>query len=263
MAVIFNVFAVLQAIIGVAVVGILHLLLNLFGFDYDMIGGTREAFVSLVIIAAISAYTDAKGLKGTLFYLPMWLVVIAAAIFVFSITYNGTRSVFVDGSYQYVEESLTLHKLFLYGASLLISLGYIRLSRKELAKTWQKKKTHLELLKAGMQAGEVNPQQFWEQALLVYYKPSNLFLYLNYLWKPLFANAIDGDEFLQYYRDFINLIDIDQLAKKRHKVWTSEFRTALNQAKNFNEYSHPMLALARLRNTIDQNQNPQSVEESA
>ncbi|MDX2361267.1 MAG: hypothetical protein QNK23_10705 [Crocinitomicaceae bacterium] len=248
MILIFNIQAIFQAILGVVVVGLLHLLLSLFGLDYDMIGGTREAFVSLLIIAYIAAYTDAKGLKGKLFYLPAWIVFILGAILVFNMTYGESRYNHDTGLN--VKENLAFLQSFLYGTSLLIALIHIRKSKAHLRKVWTEQKEHLNSLKAAVQEYNEIPVDFWVIASRVYFKPSIFFLYNNGIWKLLFSNSIDENEFLEYYRDFINLIDLDTLDEE-HRNNMSILKSALNKATSFQDYDHPTNSLANLASVIN------------
>jgi hypothetical protein len=237
MPIIFNVYAVLQAIIAIAILGLLHLLLQLFNFDYDLLGGTREAPFSLLVLAFVTAYTDAKGLSGRLFFLPTWVVLIIGSLFVFYITYFGAEK----NNYQ----------LFIWGISLLIIWFYLRKARKEIMIVWSKKKDALAALKNRLEATGKNDEEYWKIASQVYYKPSNLFIHANPLWKFFFKDAISGDDFLQYYRSFINTIQVDRLTNSKHREWIKELKDALNNAATFIEYMHPASAFTRLANVID------------
>jgi len=257
--VVFNIYALYQAIIGLVAVGIVHLLLLPFG--YYMIGGTREAFVSLLIIAFVSAYTDIKGLKGKLFFIRSWIIYAIASIFVFSITYSGfvmrdLNNFDINSTESlYQTESLCGYQTFIVISIFLLIVFYVLGSRKQLKKVWAKKQQNLELLKQEAAKNGSSSLSFWVLASHVFYKPSNVFLFSNRVWTKIFKNTFDGNDFTLYYREYINLIDLESIPFKNHKKWLTEFKKALNNNSIYEYYQHPPMALARLGTLIDRMQN--------
>ncbi|MDX1348685.1 MAG: hypothetical protein R3279_00480 [Putridiphycobacter sp.] len=251
MAVIFNLFALYQIVISVIALGLIHFILYFFG--YDMIGGTREAYVSLLIIAFVSAYLDVRGFKGRIFFIPTWLVAMAAAIFVYSLTYTGIKMTFEEP--YYIEESLVIHRLFLTLAIISIVCFYIFLNRKYLRIKWQRQQNLLKQLETEVKLNTIDTKQFWQKAAEVFYKPSNTFIYFNSGWQKIFPNTINEDSFIKYYQSFVNLIKEKGIPFKNHEKWTSEFKEELDKATAFELYNHPIYALARLGTLIDRMNN--------
>jgi hypothetical protein len=251
MAIIFNLYALYQIVISVIALGLIHFILYFFG--YDMIGGTREAYVSLLIIAFVSAYLDVRGFKGRLFFIPTWLVAMAAAIFVYSLTYTGIKMTFEEP--YYIEESLVGYKIFIVVSIVFITTYYILLNRKYLRKKWQHQQNLLKQFEMEVKSKTLDTKQFWQRAAQVFYKPSNTFIYFNYAWKKLFPNTINEDRFLKYYQSFVNLIKEKGIPFKNHEKWTSEFKEELDKASAFELYNHPIYALARLGTLIDRMNN--------
>jgi hypothetical protein len=247
----FNAAAFIQALIGILTAGLCHLILLPFGFD--MIGGSRELFVSLLIIAFVSAAMDIKGYKGwVIFYIPLWIVALIGAFIAFRMSNTGMRYGFHHGNFSYIHESVTGYTLFLYGSIVFIVVYYIRANRKYLPKMWEAKRTALRQLKYRVGQGTINQEECWKELSKIYWKPPNLFLHGNPVWKALYGDVPSGDEFLVFYRDFMSLIDTDKLKKDRFKTWMMEFKVSLNTAKSFSEFAYPPFALRRLGEIIDQ-----------
>ncbi|WP_298511308.1 hypothetical protein [uncultured Kordia sp.] len=237
MPIIFNIYALFQAIIGVALLGLIQLVLPLFGYNYDLIGGTKEAFISLQILALIAAYLDAKGMKGSLFFLPTWLTLIIGSIFVFYITYDS--------------DTFQKNQFILYMSSIAIVAIYVKLNQRELRKKWKKRKHTLEMLQLKIKSNSITQVEYWKIASHLLYNPSFFFLYLNPLWTKIYPNTITADEFLQYYKEFINTIDIDTIKNKRYNKWTRSLKESLNKPGTYSEYKHLTFSFSRLANTID------------
>lgn len=236
MPIVFNIYALFQAIIAFIILWVINFLISLLGYDYNLIGGTKEAFVSLQILALITAYLDVKGMKGSLFFLPTWIVLIIGSIVVFNITHDT---------------EVVSNQAFLYLSSLLIIMIYFRLNRKELKKNWIKRKEILQVLKSKMSANDISKSDYWKLASHLYYKPSYLFLHANSVWSFLYPDVITGDEFLKFYQEFINTVDIESIESNRYNRWTHQLKKSLHSAKRFSEYQHATLSFTRFANTID------------
>lgn len=70
MAIVFNLYAIAQLFFIAIAAILIHFVLMPFG--YNMISGTRELYVTLIFAMSVSVYTEFKGLKGTLFFMPVW-----------------------------------------------------------------------------------------------------------------------------------------------------------------------------------------------
>ena len=240
MPIVFNILAIFQLVVAALVIGLLHLIVKGLGFDYDMIGGSREAIVSLQIMAWLVAYLDAKGWKGQLFFLPTWIILILGSFFFF-----------LDMSHY---EEVKRYELVLYISSALIFVFYVVKTRQQLRKTWDEKKQVLAALKEKTGTGELAGRDYWILASNVYYVPtySFFYVYLNHVWKLVFSNAIDIKDFWEHYKTFLNTIDIDAIEEEKHKKWVKEFRDSLNEHGDYSTYTQPSFAFARLGTVIDQ-----------
>ena len=69
MTIIFNIYALVQALFLGIFLGILYIITEYFGFGKD-IDGDFALVYQFMFATLITAYTDLKGIKGKLFYLP-------------------------------------------------------------------------------------------------------------------------------------------------------------------------------------------------
>jgi len=249
----FNAAAVIQALAGIILIGLIHLVLLPFGFH--MIGGNRELFVSLLILAFITATMDARGYKGwVLLYIPTWIAALIGAVIAFRLTYTGTKLV-EDPSepfgMAYVPENTLGYALVLYTAIPLIVVYYIRTNRKYLVKNWETKLAALQQLSYRVEAGILTPEERWKELANVYFNPPHFFLFMNPIWKRIFGDVPSGDDFLRFYRQFMGLVDIPALEKERFIRWMTEFKAAVDEAGTFAVYQHPSFALQRLGELIN------------
>jgi len=236
MPLVFNGAAFIQAIILAACLGVLYLITETFDVG-NTINGDLAIIIQLQAAAIITLFTDIKGIKGRLFFLPTWIVALVASIFFLTNMLNS--------------ELADKYSILIYSTSLLIAIAYFYYNTKQLRKNWIKKKELMKSFKAETDNGTLFDGQFWKIASHLYYKPTGLFLHANPIWRIIYRNAIDADEFLEYYKTFIGAIDREKIDHRSHKAWNAEFNNALKEAQSFKEYAHPFMALSRLANLID------------
>jgi hypothetical protein len=234
MAIIFNIYAVIQAFIIGLVLGAVYLLMKL--FHIEDFGGTQGSAITFQVMALLAAYTDAKGIKGRIFFLPTWIILI------------GTSYVMLEGAY----DTNSYHELMLAITSLMIVLLYIKWQTTQLKKTWIKKQIALEMLESKIRTNTCTDKEYWTLASHVYYDPSTFFLFLYPIWKIVFRNAIEWNSFQDHNKRFLNSIKLETVPKERLRGWVREFRDALNTANSFKNYSHPLFAFRRLATVIDE-----------
>lgn len=237
MPVIFNIYAIVQILIGGLILAFIQWLIFLFGSDYYVLGGEMELFISVQFLTLISAYLDVKGFKGSLFYLPTWLTLLIVSII-------STYTKFSD-------KIVSNNKIIIYLYAIVFVILYIRFNRKELKKIWANKRLNLELLNSKMAENTVEPKEFWAFASKIYFKPSNLFLFLNVIWSIIYSKVIDGDEFLKFYRDFLDKVELYDLDKERHERWVSELKHSLDYDEKMKYYSHRTGSLTKLATVIN------------
>ncbi|WP_306643586.1 hypothetical protein [Sanyastnella coralliicola] len=247
--IVFNFLAIAQALIAVLVVVALHFLLQLFGLDVDLIGGTYEAWASLLIIGFVSMMTETLGLRGRIFWIPVWMLAIAGSLFMFYTwnfppRYDYFKSEYVDVNT--VPEHITV----LLGSALTIYLFF-----KRNAAYWRKKFQKASEAMAGIrhmeQTGELTMQQFWANASHAYIDPPFLFLYAYWLWKILFPNSFTDFDFIVHYRDLLSRIDMESITKSGQREYLNSFLAAVNAADSFKDYNHPGGSLKRLADAIN------------
>lgn len=238
MAIIFNIYAIFQAIVSVALLALLHLILRLFQFDYDLLGGTREASFSLQFMALVCAWMDAKGVKGHVFFIPTWIILILGSLFVLGDSFSPG----ITNMYRYT----------IYGGAIFITLFYFRKSSQHFTTRWAICTAAREELQKQMQQSGLSDKEYWQLASHLYYKPSFLFLHAYPVWAFLFSRAIDGNDFLEHYKYLINSIPVQTLVKTNHREWISELQGALNSAADISDFSAPHSGFSRLAMVIDQ-----------
>lgn len=238
MVFVFNLYAIAQLLIIGLVVGLLHLILSPFG--YDMIGGSREMYVSLIFAMTVSVYSDVKGLKGKLFYIPVWAFcgILAVVAFVMAPTFFESHSIF-----EYV---------FLWFAIIGNCIWFYKLNRLEYQKIWTQKQQALQILKETSQSENLDQKKFWILASHIYYRPGYLFFLMYPIWSKLHEGVISQKEFIQYYRDFADLIKPEYLVTERLQKRVADFKEDLAQAGNDDDLLVPDLSLSRLGNAIDE-----------
>jgi len=239
MPIVFNAYALLQAIIAVLCLGVLQLGAMIFAPEYNLIGGTNESVFSLQFMALVAAFTDARGMKGRLFFLPTWLVLVLGSLFVFHF------------SVAYYLDQVVVKTIVLYCSSAFIAIFYFVQTRLYLEKTWAKKKGALEVMKSRISQGDLTPKEYWQIASHAYYRPPALFFNSPLIWKFFFKNAIDGDDFLEHYKYFINSINTAELLNDEQRQVIREIKDALAPAQNFDSYNHPEYSLGQLGRIID------------
>lgn len=237
MPIVFNFFAIIQVIVLLLFWFFLYLITEFLGIGSN-VNDNVALIYKMLAASVITGYLDIRGLKGKLFYLPTWLVCIIVAIFFLQI---------------FLSDVLRLkHGVFVYIISVLIIWGYYALYKIALRKKWEQKKMLLLELQKKMENEEaINSEEYWTMASQVHFKPPYIFLYFGFIWKLLFKNIIDGNDFLNYYKVFLNSIDLKEVQKENHKMWIVDFKESVAKAKSFDDYEHPLFSISRLGNIID------------
>ena len=235
MPIVLNAYFIIQLIILAICLGIWYLITAYFGIGNN-INGDLALMIELLAAAVITGYTDVKGIKGRLFFIPTWIVCILGSLYILKTQFYGLES-------QY--------SLQVYISTAIILIVYYRLYKKEMRKNWERRKGLLDEFKNLSEFETSNTKKFWEMASQIYFKPPITFLFMNPLWKILYKNTLSESEFLEYYKELMSKINIDDLEKSREKRWVAELKRALTNADNFDQYTHPHLSLTRLGNIID------------
>ncbi|WP_296381468.1 hypothetical protein [Winogradskyella sp.] len=69
----------------------------------------------------------------------------------------------------------------------------------------------MQSFKVGVENETLFDGEFWKVASHLYYKPTSLFLHASQLWKIIYRNSVDANEFLEYYKTFIGAIDVEKI----------------------------------------------------
>ena len=67
----------------------------------------------------------------------------------------------------------------------------------------------------------------------------------------IYKNTYTGDQFLEFYKEFLNTIDVDSINDKRYNRWTLKLKESFKRPNKFSEYEHLPFSFSRLGNTID------------
>lgn len=231
MALIFNTYAVIQALVLALFLGILYFLSEYFNFG-NTIDGDFALVYQCMFAVVITAYMDLKGIKGKLFFIPTWIVFI---LFIILFSFQNKFSV--------------SDRYFIYTFSAIVTIVFYFKYKKTLSKNWQNRIQLLNELKNN-NAFEKNDSEYWKYLSHLYFKPSLLFLYWNKLYMLIYKNCVDKNEFYNYYKYILNTINTEEINNKRYKNWVIEHQKAFNESTSFDNYSNPEFAFTRLANLI-------------
>lgn len=247
--IVFNFFAIGQAIIVVAIVALLHWILNLIGFDIDLIGGTYEAPYSLMFGAYICAATELRGMKGRLFWLPMWLLLIAGSLFVIFINQKSGRFSW-DGIE--LKNRLMDYYPLLYVVGAYIFYYFYKNLNKYMMQRWEASKTALAQLKQ-LDYKEIDKKEFWGFINMSYFKPSPIYYHLNEVWSKIYKNSVPEKEYITHTTDLLGVLNEYGVEQKRHKKWIETFYNETVGAEKLNNFNPPFMGFKRLEECISQN----------
>ena len=238
--IIYNGSAFIQALLGVFLLIGIHYFCSFVGIDFDL-SETNNLPDLFLIFTLFATFTDARGLKGKVFFLPTWIVSLLITVLVFITFSQGSD-----------EANLTTVQYSVY-ITLFIAIPFIhgRVTGNVLRKSWEEKQAYLAQLKAKFDANEIEPAAFWLMASHVFHNPSLFFLKAYPVWKVIHWNPIDSRDFISFYQDFINMMNFDEIDSKFVKGKVLALSDALNNATSLSDYSHPSNAFAKLAQAID------------
>ena len=197
MVIIFNWYAVLQGLILGALYAILYYL-NIDGlFSYfEIPEGVGHALLCYPAFFIVSAM-DMNGIKGRLFFIPTWVILLAAPVIAIS-AYHGPG---------------------LYWCSRILSplllLYFIIRKNRRFNANFEKAQLALhEMQKLPIETAEER-RIFWMLASHAYFKPSWFYLYGNPVFRLIFQNSPTLDQFAAHYRRLIPLIQQQVTAQEQ------------------------------------------------
>ncbi len=236
MKLIFNLHTLIQAIIILPVIFIItYFIPSNFLKDWIPYGDT-ETIVLFLVASLIATILDVFGIKGKLFYIPTWILLFIFPFFAF-------------------QANNIIFKILSLSFILILIVFHTLKTRKMLRKEWKDKKDLMDKLKNNLT--KINEQEFWKYASNIYFKPSLLFLYFYPIWKIIYDNAIDKNEFTDYYKYFVNSINLENFnsySNKQNFFFKNEIKKLnedLNDSNNFVSLKHRPFSLHRLGLAID------------
>lgn len=215
--IIFNIHAIIQLVLFFLAVGILHVVLLIFGVDFigslENRGGEYDA---LFLLSIVAMYSDIKGIKGRLFYIPVWILSIATIYFL------STTSHAMSGR---VSLWWPLFLLLLYP----VFLWFHHRKRFNRAK---------DVLEAIVHEGglESDPLKFFNAVSGAVFMPPPLFFFSFDFWKLLGQPVMSGDDYLEHYREVLNLRGFNDNLKDPYDKWILELRDKFNSTQSFADY---------------------------
>ena len=243
MKIIFNIHALIQAVIILPIIFVITLFVPS-DFLKDWIPySDAEIMVLFLVASLVATVLDVSGIKGKIFYIPTWALLLAFAFFVFEVD-NVT---FKISSILFAIIRIVFHTLK---------------TRKRLKKEWQHRKRLMNEFKND--SNKIDESEFWRYASELYFQPSLLFLYINPIWRVIYDNAIDRTEFIDYYKYFISSINLDYFngySNKQYYFYKKEIEKLqrdLNNSDSFVGIKHRPFSLYRLGLAIDFKNNTSS-----
>lgn len=231
--IIYNVNAIIQLIIIAIIIGVIHLLLLIFGFNFiEFTTSNHNELNLIVLIAVISIFTHIKGIKGSLFFIPVWILATGAIYVIAAI--NNYR-----GIYRYA----------LLWLALLLVL-YIFLWLRQTKKEWQKAQAALAQLQLN-QFASLPDGQLWNLVSHAFYKPPFYFQHLYPFWKITHNHIFSSADFFTHYKTLLSLPPLLTYHSPVDNDWFQAFRQKINSSDNTSTYSNLSKDLQKFAQIID------------
>ncbi len=230
--IVFNIHAIIQLVIIFLALLVCHVVCLPFGVDLiEAVGRSNNETNALIFVAIIAMYTDIKGIKGRLFWIPIWIIALALILFV-----NNSR--FMMG-----------HSTNANLVVLLLVLLYFAFSWLHYAKRLRNAKMVLELL--ANQNPALSPVEYWNLVETAYYQPPFLFLKAYSLWQLIREPVFSGQDFVEHYGKLLDLQAFRDITLEPYDEWIRELKTKLNNTTDFSRYQDPERDLKRIAQIID------------
>lgn len=231
--IIFNFNAILQIVIVAIIFLLMHAVFLLFGFD--MTESTSGSEMSLLFfISIISVYTEIMGIKGRLFFIPLWIF----SLIVILILNNTRFSIHHSDNYSWYVLAIVL---------LYLALSWVILTRR-----FNRSKLMLELLIN--QNHLANPTEYWNIAAAAYFRPPYLFIKAYSLWKLIKEPVFSGHDFVEHYGTLLSLEGFRAITAEPYNDWIPEIKSKIEHNTNFSSYQNHERDLKRIAQIIERTQ---------
>ena len=238
--IVFNIHAIIQLIVIFLALMVGQLVCWPFGFDLiDAMDGNETN--TLIFVAIIAMYTDIKGLKGRLFWIPIWVIAILFLLF--------------------VHNSSHWHSNVSYGNLIVLSLLviYVAFSWLHYSNRFNRAKLALDALQE--QNHNSNPTEYWNLVAGAFYQPPFLFLKAYSLWKIMREPVFSGQDFREHYGRMLSLPAFREITLEPYDEWIRELKIKMESNADFGNYRDPERDLKRIAQIIDRTQSKLPVEQ--
>jgi hypothetical protein len=207
--VVFNIAAIAQLLIIVILVGLLHVIFGLFGFDLINHFGKRTGLVDgLLIVTYLAFYIDVRGLKGKLFWTPVWLLTLFATIlFVLNPSFVGYSAYTLSGL-------------------ILVPFVFWWMVRRNILSKWGRAKNVMAEIDQ-MGPSRVENEKFWMYLSGTYYKPGWLYFKGYDVWKFLFGGVLSKEDVAEHYLKLVNFEALREIQLDPYTDWMNQIRKNL------------------------------------
>ena len=241
MRIVFNMYAVLQALIIAAIGALIYFT----GFD-RWIDSTSVAsktvhIISLYFIYWILSSMDKRGIKGQLFWFPTWFLCLAFIMCVNAWDYDG------DAHKGFWWQAFTV---FNYVFPIYLGYRMFKILDAIFIAKFREANSVLTHMPKTDEYFEANKKAFWAQVSHTFVFPSNAFLFFYPIYHFLYRNSITKKEFVAHYHLLLETLK-GKAASERNQTTLAKFWKQLDESIKTNNYYHEFSSLQNLAYVIN------------
>ncbi len=227
--VLFNAAAFIQALILGTILGILYLINieALLPGVPDWIAVNVFLYTSFFIVCKM----DLNGIKGRVFFLPTWLILIILTL--------------------YSAKDRNAPEWAFWLTLVLAVLLLVRFASKmdnRFKADFQNARIAAGSLQYIDTTTDEGKKKFWATATNAFIKPTNFYLFLYPLFKVLYPYSVTRDEFVAHYSELVPVLK-KEVDKEKFIRWLENFEQSLTFKEN---YSHEPFSVGRVETIIDE-----------
>ena len=216
--IIFNIYSIIQLIISFLAILLVHVVGLIFGYDFlDSLFHSGGEIYALFIVIIVSMYTDVKGIKGRLFYIPVWILGLAVLVFI-------TNTSHMPSSYR----MSVLWPILLLGLYPFFLWLHHR-KRFKIAEDSLEELTRMDI-------NGMDDVTFFNVVQATVYNPPGLFFGSPNFWQSIGSPVLSGEDYINHYSKVLAMRPFSRIKAEPYEEWLQQLKQNLTGIQTLTTY---------------------------